>query len=182
MSHVWSTSKNPCYILFKHHTTQKQTTGLGFPRVSVCGKPSVRSCAPSSLLCETVESMPEPSQCPIEGAGVGKIALLFMIKKGPNNSGMWRRWLHGVPGSEYSITVHAKEAQNVYAPLFKDNLITAVPTEWGDVSLVEAHLALLRAALKDPHNRYDEPAHLPAHSGACVFHDTLSSGASRTIF
>ena len=140
----------------------------------------------------------------------GKLALLFLIKEGPNNPGVWRRWLQDAPADRYSITVHAKHTDLVHAEQFKRNWwaslcayartraracaphththththppslppslspslthithamracthtqththsIPPIPTKWGSVSLVEAHLELLRAALRDPQNR-----------------------------
>ena len=77
----------------------------------------------------------------------------WQIKEGPNNPGVWRRWLHAA-STDFSVWVHAKSTKDVHDPLFKDNLIGSVPTEWGTVSLVEAHLALLRAALEDQENRW----------------------------
>jgi hypothetical protein len=67
----------------------------------------------------------------------GKLCLLFLIKRGPNNPGVWRKWLETSTQEHYSIKVHAKIPNEVYDPLFKTNLIEAVPTQWGDVSLVQ---------------------------------------------
>jgi hypothetical protein len=67
----------------------------------------------------------------------GKLCLLFLIKRGPNNPGVWRKWLETSTQEHYSIKVHAKIPNEVYDPLFKANLIEAVPTQWGDVSLVQ---------------------------------------------
>eukprot|EP00802_Teleaulax_amphioxeia_P008714 Tamp_08723.p1 GENE.Tamp_08723~~Tamp_08723.p1 ORF type:complete len:665 (-),score=164.39 Tamp_08723:203-2197(-) len=51
----------------------------------------------------------------------GKLALLFLIKEGPNNPGVWRRWLQDAPADRYSITVHAKHTDLVHAEQFKRN-------------------------------------------------------------
>lgn len=86
--------------------------------------------------------------------GGGKLALLFMVTSGPNNPGIWRRWLTGASPDRYSFHVHAKFPNLVIDPLFGPGRIKdVVPTEWGTVSLVQAHLALLREGLKDPENR-----------------------------
>ena len=49
--------------------------------------------------------------------------------------------------------MHAKFPDLVHAEMFKGNCIPPIPTQWGSVSLVEAHLELLRKALQDPQNR-----------------------------
>ena len=78
-----------------------------------------------------------------------------MVKSGPNNPGIWRRWLKNASPDLYSIHVHAKFANPVRDPLFgpEQRIQDVVPTEWGTVSLVQAHLALLKEGLKDPENR-----------------------------
>ena len=86
--------------------------------------------------------------------GGGKLALMFLVKEGPNSPGMWRQWLKDVPRERYTIQVHAKHEHLCCDPDFKANLIQSVPTEWGTTSLVDAHIALLRAALQDPGNRF----------------------------
>jgi hypothetical protein len=111
--------------------------------------------------------------------GAGKLALLFMVKRGPNNPGIWRRWLSRAPTERYSILVHAK--LGVVDPLFRDRCIPTVPTEWGTVSLVEAHLALLRAGLKDPDNRYAEHTPVDAKRAGCFPRRQFASCAASSL-
>ena len=83
--------------------------------------------------------------CPptrVSACNGGKLCLLFLIKRGPNNPGVWRKWLERSTQEHYSIKVHAKIPNEVYDPLFKANLIEAVPTQWGDVSLVQVPMLM----------------------------------------
>jgi hypothetical protein len=78
--------------------------------------------------------------------------VLCMCVQG-SHKGSWRLWLQGAPAEHYSVTVHAKSPDLVHAEMFKGNCIPPIPTQWGSVSLVEAHLELLRKSLQDPQNR-----------------------------
>lgn len=52
------------------------------------------------------------------------------------------------------ICLHDRQnPENYKHPLLKNALIESVQTKWGTVSLVQAHIALLKAAVKDPKNK-----------------------------
>ena len=78
-----------------------------------------------------------------------KIGLLFLTKGDLNQPNIWREWIGG-SGDRVSVYSHVKEPGDVRDGFLKDTIIDEwVSTEWGDVSLVRATLALLKAALVD---------------------------------
>mmetsp|Transcript_38879 Transcript_38879/g.122517 ORF Transcript_38879/g.122517 Transcript_38879/m.122517 type:complete len:115 (+) Transcript_38879:284-628(+) len=82
------------------------------------------------------------------------IALLFLTYGEVNNPEAWAQWLRKEEADKFSVYVHAKEANKVQHDLFRRNLVKAVDTAWGRVSLVRAHLVMLREALKESKNEY----------------------------
>ena len=77
----------------------------------------------------------------------------------------WRAWLEPADPGTYGVFVHQKTAAAA-APLrhFAGCAIPTVPTEYGTFGIVEAELALLRAALADT-RAFDS---FVLCSGACV--------------
>mmetsp|Transcript_38881 Transcript_38881/g.122521 ORF Transcript_38881/g.122521 Transcript_38881/m.122521 type:complete len:274 (+) Transcript_38881:284-1105(+) len=82
------------------------------------------------------------------------IALLFLTYGEVNNPEAWAQWLRKEEADKFSVYVHAKEANKVQHDLFRRNLVKAVDTAWGRVSLVRAHLVMLREALKESKNEW----------------------------
>ena len=70
------------------------------------------------------------------------------------NPDVWAAWLQDVPKERWNIYVHAKEPDSVKHPLFESNLVRAVKTKWGTVSLVKAHITLIKQALRNKNNRW----------------------------
>ncbi|KAJ1490124.1 core-2/I-branching enzyme-domain-containing protein [Baffinella frigidus] len=100
---------------------------------------------------------PPPSTAVIDSPGPGdaSVALLFLTIKDPKNPDVWESWLRDVPSSKYDIVVHAKEKGEVAHPLFKPcTMKKPVKTKWGTVSLVKAHIALMRKALENTNNQW----------------------------
>jgi hypothetical protein len=103
------------------------------------------------------------------------IALLFLTVGEIRNSDIWAAWLKPVNPELYSIYVHAKvmyhldnifsynartltrfvgqNPEEVVHPRFAKFRIKPVKTKWGDISLVEAHLELLKSAIRNKSNR-----------------------------
>ena len=96
------------------------------------------------------------------------IAFLFLTLGEVKNPLAWEAWFHKASKEVFDIHVHAKVllglplahheislpfADQVKHPLFKNNLIQGIMTKWGTVSLVQAHLLLLKKALKSERNR-----------------------------
>ena len=81
-----------------------------------------------------------------------KIAFLFLTRKNPNHCELWQEFLSNHHG-EYSLYTHAKHPQLVDNTLWQRTLIPEYfSTSWGGLSLVQATLALLTNALRDPLN------------------------------
>jgi predicted SAM-dependent methyltransferase len=81
-----------------------------------------------------------------------KLAFLFLTRTEPNQSGLWSEFFADHSG-EYSVYMHAKHPESVKLPFWRRSLISQhLPTKWGTVSLVQATLALLREAFRDPYN------------------------------
>ena len=57
-------------------------------------------------------------------------------------------------GVRMRVGVHDVNAcvSGLQHPLFKESLVRAVKTKWGTVSLVKAHVALIKQALRNPNN------------------------------
>jgi hypothetical protein len=143
---------------------------------------------------ENRESKPAPPPKPKADA----IALLFLTVGEIRNSEIWAAWLKPVNPDLYSIYVHAKvkyhvdiflslihpcpdssgqNPEQVVHPRFAKYRIKPVKTKWGDISLVEAHLELLKSAVKNKSNRSGKnPARLFRHAYAVVNHIPLECG------
>lgn len=87
-----------------------------------------------------------------------KVAFLFLTRDLHGHPDIWEEYWRG---HEDGIAVygHAKERGFLMRPgrggwLAAAQIAEQVPTEWADVSLVRAQLALLRAALVEPANRF----------------------------
>lgn len=90
---------------------------------------------------------------PAVPAGTGKVALLFLTRGSLNQPAVWEEYLAACP-ERVSIHVHPKERSATAPDWFKKAwLPKTLPTAWGDVSLVKAQLALLKAAFSDPANQ-----------------------------
>jgi len=92
-----------------------------------------------------------------------KLAHLFLIREGLNHEIVWERFfLHHE--ETYSLYVHAKWPNSVKSRWLQRNLIEDhCDTEWGSVSIVQAELQLLKAALRTKDNRF-----FLLHSESCV--------------
>jgi hypothetical protein len=82
------------------------------------------------------------------------VALMFLTVGEVKNPQVWEEWLRDAPQASWNVYVHAKEQDNVKHPLFADNLVRAVKTKWGTVSLVKAHVTLIKQALRDAGNKW----------------------------
>ena len=81
-----------------------------------------------------------------------KVAFLFLTRDEPIHSEMWKEFLVHHQG-EYSMVMHAKNPHLVHDPVWRRALIKEhLPTQWGNVSLVTATIAMLAVALRDPLN------------------------------
>eukprot|EP00960_Hanusia_phi_P060439 764506-Hanusia_phi.AAC.2 len=81
------------------------------------------------------------------------IAFLFLTMGEVKNPLAWEAWFQKAPRDVFDVHVHAKFEDDVRHPLFKNNLIPAIKTKWGTISLVQAHLLLLKKALENEGNR-----------------------------
>lgn len=79
-----------------------------------------------------------------------KLAFLFLTIGNVYHEEHWKDFFRGYE-KFYSVYVHAKEEKTVTSPFFKPHLISEhVPTSWANT--MKAQIALLKEALKDPHN------------------------------
>jgi hypothetical protein len=90
-----------------------------------------------------------------------KIAFLFLIYDKINHENVWKTFFRNADPRLYNIYVHYKE--NVTTSFDRHKLKHAIPTAWGDKSLVQAHNLLLKEALKDRSN-----THFILVSNSCV--------------
>lgn len=82
-----------------------------------------------------------------------KIAFMFLTYDDINRSDIWKIFFNNVDHSKYNIYIHNKDPVN--DPYFKKCIIgERINTIYGDISLVNATLLLLKNALKDPDNKF----------------------------
>lgn len=84
----------------------------------------------------------------------GSVALMFLTIGDVNNPDIWEGWLREANPASYDIYVHAKRKEDVQHRFFRNRHVETVPTKWGTVSLVKAHVNLLRAAIKNKRNKW----------------------------
>lgn len=84
-----------------------------------------------------------------------KIGLCFLITADVSNPQLWEKWWDGNEDkiSIYSHYSKGKES-GVTIPWLKKNRVRAVPTKWGDISLVNAEAELYKEGLKDKSNMF----------------------------
>ena len=87
-----------------------------------------------------------------------RVAFLFLTHDLHQHPGIWEEYWRG-HGDRIAVYGHAKERRWLSLPgrggwLAAAQIAEQVPTEWADVSLVRAQLALLRAALAELRNRF----------------------------
>ena len=101
----------------------------------------------------------------IAGPALGRtrLALLFLTKGDTHHGDIWREYIAEAPEA-VRIFCHPKEPRLLAGGFLEGTSIQAhYDTAWGDVSLVRATLALLRAALED-----EEMTHFVLLSESCV--------------
>ncbi len=101
-------------------------------------------------------SVPETAVPPL-GAD-DRVAFLFLTRNMHNHPDIWEEYWRGHE-DRIAVYGHARERHYLMLPgrggwLAAAQIAEHLPTEWGDLSLVRAQLALLRAALADPRNRF----------------------------
>ena len=110
-----------------------------------------------------IENSGEQSNEPVMGPPPGKTAFLFLTIGAHRHPALWSDYWRGHE-SDVSIYGHSKCAEHLCDGWLKTAQIAEkVQTQWGDISLVRAHLALLRAALMDEGN-----SHFVLLSDSCV--------------
>ncbi|MBB5353725.1 hypothetical protein HNR46_003986 [Haloferula luteola] len=92
------------------------------------------------------------------------IAFLFLTRGEMNHPGIWQEYLD-VAGDHARIYAHTKSLDSLPAGSFllDAQINERMPTAWGAFSLVEATLAMIRAALEDP-----AVTHVALVSESCV--------------
>mgnify|MGYP002628233146 CR=1 FL=1 len=92
-----------------------------------------------------------------------KIALLFLTRSDVHHPEIWQEWLEQSP-DRVKIFTHAKNPEELPGGFLDGTQIEDHhETSWGDISLVKASLALLKAALQD-----ETLTHFALVSESCV--------------
>ena len=127
-----------------------------FASGSCCGAPLPKH-APAADAVTTVIDFPvvaeaeaPPDDGPEEMAGEPTVGLLFLTRGDVNHPEIWEEYL-GAAGDNFRILAHAKDLEDLPADslLGMNQIEERVDTEWGQLSLVSATLALLKAGLED---------------------------------
>jgi hypothetical protein len=105
-------------------------------------------------LLEQPESapLPEPPVIPLQDGE--RLAFLFLTTGPHHHPDMWEQYWEA-EASRVSVYGHANDRGELPAGWLRDSQIAErVETAWADLSIVRAQLALLRAALQEPRNRF----------------------------
>lgn len=94
-----------------------------------------------------------------------KIAFCFLLYDRHNHSDTWIKFFNSdkYPIKNYNIYTHLKEVNKNTAEWIQDHRIKSIKTGWCEENLVIAWIKLLKAALKDPDNKY-----FAILSGECI--------------
>lgn len=82
-----------------------------------------------------------------------KLALCFLVIKDISNLDVWQKWWAGYEDL-ISIYAHYSNPEGVTQSILVNNRVPAVPTRWGDISLVVAEGKLYETAIKDKNNAF----------------------------
>ena len=80
------------------------------------------------------------------------IALCFLVTKNIQNIKVWQKWWKGHE-DKINIYSHFSKKGAITQPEILDNRVKAVPTRWGDISLINAEAELYKKALKNKRNK-----------------------------
>jgi len=114
-----------------------------------------------------------------------KVAHLFLVRDDLNHEPVWRRYFDGHE-NRYSVHVHAKWPHQITSDWLRGHLIPEhCETEYARISLVEAELLLLKAALQDSSNQYfvlHSESCIPLRSFEAAYQHLFESGRSRMYY
>lgn len=113
----------------------------------------------------------DPDWCSTELAPVPVVGFLYLTRADLNHPGIWRDYL--TPGNgQARIFAHSKHPMAIAAdsPLSGSQISNQIATEWGDISLVQATLELIKAGLED-----SRITHFVLVSESCVPAQPLSA-------
>ena len=79
----------------------------------------------------------------------GKLAVLFLMVGEHADPQIWEEYCNG---DRCSVFCHASQREGLGSWLCRHQIDETILTEWGDISLVRAQVALLKAALSDENN------------------------------
>ena len=81
-----------------------------------------------------------------------KVAFLNLTYNSFNQNNTWKKFFDDGDQSKFNLYIHPKiRRPSIFSNYFIDNV---VPTAWGQFSLVEATIELIKAALEDDDNEY----------------------------
>lgn len=102
---------------------------------------------------DPAEKVAPAEASPDKDPAAGKTAFLFLTRSGHHQPEIWEEYWAG--HDDYSIYSHIADPDaRPGGWLEKARISEWLPTQWGNISLVRAQLALLRAALQDPTNSF----------------------------
>lgn len=93
-----------------------------------------------------------------------KVAFLNLTYNSFNRNDLWDKFFKSGDKDSFNLYIHPKsKEENIFSDFFIEN---TVETDWGQFSLVEATIELMKAALQDEENEYFSlvsHAHLPLY-------------------
>lgn len=138
----------------------------GFPAICLGGRPWV-GCEMSGVTEKIYfdsagKSVPPESRVRREGVPANwhqfltgkKIAFLFLTRGDLTQPQVWREYFGSAP-DHVSIFTHAKHPDELKSGVLENQrVLEPIPTRWGDISLVQASVNLLMAALENSANEW----------------------------
>ncbi len=100
---------------------------------------------------------------PVGRPKTAKLAHLFLVRANLHQEAMWEEFFSEADDA-FSVYVHPKWPERVTTRLFRHRIVPGLcPTEYGRISIVQAELCLLRAAIRDEANQF-----FLLHSESCI--------------
>lgn len=144
------------------HLRALQASGRRWIRTIDVSRP-IGQCTLSRVATTPDHSTTSEGAAPANSPKQAKLAHLFLVRANLHQEAMWEEFFSEADDA-FSIYVHPKWPEKVTTSLFRNRIVPGVyPTEYGRISIVQAELCLLRAAISDQANQF-----FLMHSESCI--------------
>ncbi len=163
------------------HSLAVQQSGRRWVRAAGGPPPTLRLATLRGVTAAD-QSLTREWAVPAERWKKAKLAHLFLVRANLHQEPMWEEFFAAADPDAFRIYVHPKWPEKVTTALFRNRIVPGLcPTEYGRVSIVEAELCLLRAAIGDEGNRFfllHSESCIPLRAFSEVYEEVLGLGKS----